>query len=103
MMIDRHIVTKGHQEDDQGHHQVEVAIGHVIPEGEVPQEEDLVQDHVIAVGKITVVEVVARIVVVIAIVIDPDVQDLAIVEVVLVVIEDREVEIVLDQGAMMIR
>ena len=102
MMIDRHIVTKDHQEDDQGHHQV-VAIDHVIQEGEVPQEEDLVQDHVIAVGKITVVEVVARIVVVIAIVIDPDGQDLAIVEVVLVVIEDREVEIVLDQGAMMIR
>ena len=105
MMIDRHIVMKGHREDVQGHHQVVARIDHVIPEEEVPQEEiDLVLDHVIVVGKITVVEVVARIVVVIAIVIDHEDQDRhAIVEVVPVAIEDHEVEIVQDQGEMMIR
>ena len=102
MMIVRHIVMKDLQEDDQDRHQV-VAIDHVILEGEVPQEKDLVPDHAIAVGEITEVEVVVRIVVVIAIVIDPDVQDLAIVEVVLVAIEDQEVEIEPDQGVMMIR
>ena len=102
MMIVRHIVMKDHQEDDQDRHLVG-AIDHVILEGEVPQEKDLVPDRAIAVGEITEVEVVVRIVVVIAIVIDPDVQDLAIVEVVLVAIEDQEVEIEPDQGAMMIR
>ena len=102
MMIVRHIVMKDRQEEDQDRHQV-VVIGHVILEGEVHQEKDLVPDHAIAVGEITEVEVAVRIVVVIAIVIDPDVQDLAIVEVVLVAIGDLEVEIVQDQGEMMIR
>lgn len=101
LVIVRHIVMKDRQEEDRDHRQV-VAIDHVILEDEVPQEKDLVPDRAIEVGKITVVEVVVRIVVVIAIVIDPDVQDLATVEVVLFAIENQEVEIEQDQDAMMI-